>query len=98
LSDDVIFVAGEGTEFQQLFAGAYCLSHHGENDLFHLLKLRMFPKSMLPAYSCQEERAHLASFWWISTRLHGVTFRVTVNDMRTSMSCYLILYMLPKIG
>jgi len=82
-------VAEEGNEFQQLFAGAYCLSRRGEKFHFYPLKLRMFPKSVLPACFCQEDWAHLASFWWISTRLHRVTFRVTVNDMRTSHLTYI---------
>jgi hypothetical protein len=35
LSDGLIFVGEEVTEFQQLFAGAYCLSRHGENYIFY---------------------------------------------------------------
>jgi hypothetical protein len=47
-SDDLIFEVVEGTEFQQLFTEAYCLSRHVENYLFYPLKLLMSPQNVLP--------------------------------------------------
>jgi hypothetical protein len=73
LSDGLSFLGEEGTEFQQLFTGAYCLSRHGENDLFHPLKLPLFPKSVLPPCFCARKLCTsydvLANFYQ-TTRCH----------------------------
>jgi hypothetical protein len=87
LSDDPIFMVEEGTEFHQLFAGTYCIGRPGENVLFYSLKLLMFRKNALSPYLCHSFGGFLRDY----TASH-------CTNMRTAMSCCLILYIWLRIG